>query len=106
MKTSLSDERLLELWQAARDRPAIWTSRDRLDVGLAFEELTRRRADDAAQRRAGREEAAAWHDQRRRDTPDAFEMEFHEVSAKAIRSMPDCGEMNSATAIAALGDPA
>jgi hypothetical protein len=33
------------------------------------------------------EEAAAWHDQRRRDTPDAFEMELHEVSAKAIRAL-------------------
>ena len=33
------------------------------------------------------EEAARWHDQRRRDTPDAFEMEFHEVSAEAIRAL-------------------
>lgn len=33
------------------------------------------------------EEAARWHDQRYRDTPDAFEMEFHDVSRKAIRSL-------------------
>lgn len=37
---------------------------------------------------AMRESAARWHDQRRRDTPDAFEMEFHEVSARAIRAIP------------------
>ena len=35
-----------------------------------------------------RERAAKWHDQRARDTPDAFEMEFHQVSAAAIRALP------------------
>lgn len=33
------------------------------------------------------EEAAKWHDQRARDTPDVFEMELHQVSAKAIRAL-------------------
>ncbi len=33
-----------------------------------------------------REACAKWHDQRARDTPDAFEMEFHQVSAAAIRA--------------------
>jgi hypothetical protein len=32
------------------------------------------------------EKAAKWHDQRARDTPDAFEMEFHQASAKALRN--------------------
>jgi hypothetical protein len=32
-----------------------------------------------------RERCAKWHDQRSRDTPDAFEMELHQVSAAAIR---------------------
>lgn len=41
----------------------------------------------SSERRRGLEEAAKWHDQRARDTPDAFEMEFHQVSAKAIRSL-------------------
>ena len=36
--------------------------------------------------RAEREKVAAWHDQRARDTPDAFEMEFHQVCAAAIRN--------------------
>lgn len=35
-----------------------------------------------------REEAALWHDQRAKDTPDAFEMELHRESAKAIRALP------------------
>lgn len=33
------------------------------------------------------EEAAKWHDQRHRGTPDAFEMEFHAVCAKEIRAL-------------------
>ena len=33
-----------------------------------------------------REACAKWHDQRAHDTPDAFEMEFHQVSAAAIRA--------------------
>ncbi len=33
------------------------------------------------------EAAAGWHDERARNTPDAFEMEFHQVSAKAIRAL-------------------
>lgn len=37
--------------------------------------------------RAGRETAAHWHDERRRNTPDAFEGEFHEVSATTIRAL-------------------
>jgi hypothetical protein len=35
-----------------------------------------------------REMAAEWHDQRAINTPDAFEMEFHQVSAAAIRALP------------------
>jgi hypothetical protein len=35
-----------------------------------------------------RESAAKWHDQRAHDTPDVFEMEFHQVSAAAIRALP------------------
>lgn len=38
-------------------------------------------------RTAAIEEAAKWHDQRARDTPDAFEMEFHNSSATAIRAL-------------------
>ena len=33
------------------------------------------------------EEAVLWHWQRRAATPDTFEMEFHEVSATAIRAL-------------------
>lgn len=36
----------------------------------------------------GIELAAQWHDKRYCETPDAFEMEFHDVSRKAIRSLP------------------
>lgn len=42
---------------------------------------------------AGRDAAADWHRQRYRATPDAFEMEFHEVSEAAIRALqPEQGE--------------
>ena len=41
------------------------------------------------------EKAAAWHDARRRLTPDAFEMEFHRVSAAAIRELGDDNEQDS-----------
>lgn len=37
---------------------------------------------------AMRERAAQWHDQRAKDTPDAFEIEFHQISAAAIRALP------------------
>lgn len=33
------------------------------------------------------ERCAQWHDKRAHDTPDVFEMEFHQVSAKAIRAL-------------------
>lgn len=39
----------------------------------------------AAVRARQREAYAAWHDKRAKETPDAFEMEFHQVSAAAIR---------------------
>jgi len=35
---------------------------------------------------AEKERCAKWHDDRARQTPDAFEMEFHQVSAAAIRA--------------------
>lgn len=35
----------------------------------------------------GVEAAARWHDERAKSTPDAFEMEFHQVSAAAIRAL-------------------
>ena len=41
------------------------------------------------------EKAAAWHDDRRRHTPDAFEMEFHGISAAAIRALGDDNVSNS-----------
>ena len=40
-------------------------------------------------RRETIEECARWHDERARDTPDAFEMELHRVSAAAIRALVD-----------------
>jgi len=43
-------------------------------------------------RNAALEEAARWHDERRRNTPDAFEMEFHEVSGAAIRALKESGK--------------
>lgn len=39
----------------------------------------------------GVEDAARWHDERYRKTPDAFEMEFHDVSRKAIRTLKEGG---------------
>lgn len=35
----------------------------------------------------GLETAARWHDERARNTPDAFEMELHQKSAEAIRAL-------------------
>ena len=35
----------------------------------------------------GLEVSAQWHDERARDTPDAFEMELHQASAAKIRAM-------------------
>ena len=47
----------------------------------------------------GLEAAAHFHDERRRLTPDAFEMEFHEACAKAIRiiaASPSPGKVEAA----------
>jgi hypothetical protein len=52
------------------------------------------RAALAVARKAILEEAAAWHDDRRRHTPDAFEMEFHEGSAAAIRALANKDQSN------------
>lgn len=40
-------------------------------------------------RRSALEEAAQWHNMRKRNTPDAFEMELHDVSAMAIRALTE-----------------
>lgn len=45
---------------------------------------------------AGLGVAAGWHDRRARETPDAFESEFHEVSARTIRaadSVPNTAQL-------------
>jgi hypothetical protein len=47
------------------------------------------RASDREAVAHGLELAAKWHDQRARDTPDAFETEFHQVSAAAIRKLSE-----------------
>lgn len=51
--------------------------------------LARHPPSDEAQRLREQaiEECARWHDERARDTPDAFEMELHQVSAKALRAL-------------------
>jgi hypothetical protein len=36
---------------------------------------------------AGLERAARWHDERAKQTPDVFEQELHEVSARSIRHL-------------------
>jgi hypothetical protein len=47
--------------------------------------------------RAGREAAAAWHELRSRQTPDAFEQEFHEVSRDTILALLDALEASEPT---------
>lgn len=37
---------------------------------------------------AMREACIAWHDERRRHTPDVFESELHEVSIDTLRALP------------------
>ena len=72
-----------------------YTSSDEI-VQVAYNQLWLSQAIEAALvsaradgERDGLEKAAKWHDQRVRDTPDAFEMELHQVSAAAIREMKD-----------------
>ena len=55
-------------------------TRLKMELAVAHRERDSARADAL-------EEAAKWHDQRARNTPDAFEMELHQVSAKAIRAL-------------------
>jgi hypothetical protein len=71
-----------------RDEPAFAGPK----VRAVVDEVESLRAENARlregeARNAALEEAAKWHDTRAHDTPDAFEMEFHEVSARTIRSM-------------------
>ncbi len=74
----------------------------------ALLELARRRADDAAQRRAGREEAAAWHRAeavRIREQAANYRRRGDKLSEGHLLDGAEDHE-NAAIVIAALGDPA
>ena len=68
--------------------------RDKLHAALAERITAALTRAVAAATEKERERCARWHDERRYNTPDAFEMEFHEVSAAALRN-PGAGETNA-----------
>jgi len=65
-------------------------------VKARFETVTALEAENSAlktqlaeARNTALDEAAGWHDQRTKETPDVFEQEFHEISARRIRALKD-----------------
>src|SRR5689334_8566193 len=55
--------------------------------------------------RPGLLRAAVWHDDRARQTPDAFESELHEVSARALRHLADNPDASTIGALEAALTP-
>jgi hypothetical protein len=75
-----------QVWEAREYNRLVRVIEIALDKPIASLEP---RASDREAVEQGLERAAKWHDQRARDTPDAFEMEFHQVSAAAIRKLSE-----------------